>query len=122
MLLVALALVAAACGGGESACSTIVADGVDLFQDAIDELEGLTLADLSLAGSDPFSSEEFDRRGEELERRTQEAGCTDEEMSKLLVDQLDQLEVGANNPAGQLVVSILQQAAEQGEFSVDFDG
>ena len=122
MLIVALALVAAGCGGGEGGCNAIMDDGIQLFQDALDELEGLTLADLSEADSDPFSSADFERRSEELEERTEEAGCTDEEMSELFADRVDELEVGDNNPAGQFLVSILQQAAEEGEFRVDFDG
>ena len=122
MLIVALALVAAACGGGEGGCSAIMDDGIGLFQDAIDELEGLTLADLSDAEADPFSSADFEQRSEELEQRTQDADCTDEEMSELFADRVDSLEVGDNNPAGQFLVSILKQAAEEGEFSVDFGG
>ena len=122
MLIAALALIAAACGGGDAGCTAIMDDGIDLFQDAINELEGLTLADLSEAESDPFSSADFENRSAELEERAQEAECTDEEMSELFADRVDQLEVGDNNPAGQFLVSILQQAAEEGEFSVDFDG
>ena len=120
MLIVSLAVVAAGCGGGEAGCAAIVDDGLVLFQDALDELEGLTLSDLSDPSADPFSSGDFDSRAEQLEQRTRDAGCTDEEMSELFADRIDELEVGSENPAGQFLVSILQAAAAEGDFSLDF--
>ena len=97
-------------------------DGLDLFQDALNELDGMTLADLSDPSADPFSTGNFESRSDELDRRTREAGCTDEEMSELFASRVDELQVGGDNPAGQFLVSILRQAAESGEFSVDFSG
>jgi hypothetical protein len=120
MLILALALVAAGCGGGEASCTAIMDDGLELFQDALDELAGMTLTDLSNPSADPFTGGDFESRTDDLDRRTREAGCTDEEMSELFAERVDELEVGSNNPAGQFLVSILKQTAESGEFSVDF--
>lgn len=120
LLIAALAVVASACGGGDAGgCAAIMDDGLALFQDAIDELDGLSLTDLS-DGSDPFSSDDFERRSTDLEQRTTDEGCTNEEMSELFVDRIGELEAGDTNPAGQFLVSILRQAAEAGEF--DFTG
>lgn len=118
-LLAALALVAAGCGGGEAGCGAIMDDGLELFQDALDELEGLTLSDLADPSADPFSSGDFEARADELDRRTRDADCTDEEMAELFAERIDELSVGDDNPAGQFLVSILKQAAESGDFTLD---
>jgi hypothetical protein len=122
MLIVALALAASGCGGGDASCTAIMDDGLVLFQDALDKLEGMTLSDLSDPSADPFSSGDFESRADDLDRRTREAGCSDQEMSELFAGRVDELEVGNSNPAGQFLVSILKQAAESGDFSVDFSG
>lgn len=122
MLVAALALVAAACGGGEAGCDAIMDDGLVLFQDALDELEGLTLSDLADPSADPFASGDFEARADALDERTRDAGCTDEEMAELFAERIDELSVGSDNPAGQFLVSILQQAAASGEFTLDLGG
>ncbi len=116
-LIVALAVGLAACGGGSSACAVIVDDGVALFQDVIDELDGLTLTELD---EDPFATEEYEQRVSDLESRTREAECSDEEMSELLTEKIGSLEAGDSNPAGQFFIAIVTQAVENGEF--DFSG
>ena len=108
------ALVAAACGGGSSGgCATIVDDGVDLLQEAIDGLAGLTLTEIQ---EDPFDDPELDRRFEELEQRSNDEGCTDDELNDLFIEGFDRLDAGDDNPAGAFLVSVLQQAADQGGF------
>lgn len=114
-----LALIAAGCSGGGSSCAAIVDDGMDLFQDAIDQLDGISLTDLD-AESDPFSSDDFDARAADLERRTTDSGCTDEEMTELFADKLSGLEADDSNPIGQVFISGLTGAVEDGEF--DFGG
>ncbi|MGI9647389.1 MAG: hypothetical protein ACR2OI_02605 [Acidimicrobiia bacterium] len=114
ILIAALALALAACGGGDAGCPGIADDGVDLIQDAINELEGLSLTDLS---GDPLSSDDYERRSEDLERRGDQAGCTDEEMAKLFADRVDRLTAGDNNPAGEFLLSIMTAASDEGEFS-----
>ena len=116
LFLTAIALIASACGGGSS-CAAIVDDGVELFQDVIDELDGLTLADIQ---EDPFSNDDFDRRSDDLERRTAEAGCTDEELTELFSERIGDLSAGSDNPAGQALISALTSAASSG--SLDFGG
>ena len=91
VLLIAVALVTAGCGGGGSSCAAIVDDGVELFQDAINELDGLALDDIQ---DDPFATEDFDRRSEDLDKRTTEAGCTNEELSELFTERIGDLSAG----------------------------
>ena len=114
LLLLGLALIAPACGGGGASCADIVDDGIVLFQDVIDGLDGLQLADIQ---DDPFESEDFERRSDELDERTAEAGCTDEELTELFTARVGDLSAGSSNPAGQFMVSLLVAGAESGELS-----
>lgn len=118
IFLSALALVLAACGGSDSSCSAIADDAIDLFQEGIDELDGLS--DLQSLDSDPFSGGDFEARGAELEQRQIDAGCTDEEMTELVVDKMGDLTAGDSNPAGQFLISLLTGALEDGEFDIGF--
>ncbi len=118
LLLTTLTLVLASCGGGSSSCSAIVDDGMELFQDAIDQLDGLSLSELENA--DPFSDSEYEQQAEELEQRTTESGCTDEEMTELFADKIGTLEAADSNPAGQFFLTFLAGAAEERAF--DFGG
>lgn len=114
MTLTALALVLAACGGADAGCPSIADDGVDLIQDAIDELDGLSLSDLN---NNPLSTDDYERRSEDLERRSDAAGCTDVEMAELLSQRVDRLSADSNNPAGEFLISIMAAAADEGEFT-----
>ena len=117
LFLVALALVAAGCGGGSSSCSDIVDDGIDLFQDVIDELDGIDIADMQ---DDPFETEDFEQRTDDLDRRTTEAGCANEELTELFTERIGDLTAGSSNPGGQYLVSLLTAAVETGQL--DFGG
>jgi hypothetical protein len=117
LFLIALALITAGCGGGGSSCADIADDGLALFQDAINELDGLDLADIQ---DDPFETDDFERRSEDLDKRTTEAGCTDQELSELFTERIGDLSAGSSNPAGQFLISLLTTAAENGEL--DFSG
>lgn len=109
-----VAVITAACGGGSSGgCAAIVDDGVDLLQEAIDSLAGLTLSEIE---NDPFDDPDLDRRFDELEQRSDDEGCTDDELNDLFKDGFDRLEADGDNPAGAFLVSVLQQAADEGGF------
>lgn len=114
LLLLGLALVASACGGGSASCTDIVDDGIALFQDVIDGLDGLDIANIQ---DDPFETEDFERRSDELDERTTEAGCTDEELTELFTERVGDLSAGSSNPAGQFMVSLLVAGAESGELN-----
>ena len=113
-----MALVLSACGGSGSSCSAIADDAIDLFQEGIDGLDGLSLSELQNFDTDPFS--DLEARGAELEERQIDAGCTDDEMTELVVDKMGNLTAGDSNPAGQFLISILTTALEDGEFDIGF--
>ena len=117
ILFSALALALTACSDSGSSCSAIVDDGMDLFQDVIDSLDGKSLNEIQ---EDPFTTADYEQRVADLEQRTTDAECTDEEMTDLFTQRVDTLEAGESNPAGQFFISILSSAVEQGEF--DFGG
>jgi hypothetical protein len=111
-----MALVLTACGGSGSSCSALADDAIGLFQEGIDEFDGLSLSDLENLDTDPFGDLEV--RGAELEERQIDTGCTDEEMSELVAEKMGELEAGDSNPAGQFLISILTTAMEDGEFDL----
>lgn len=116
-LMLSFALVAGACGGGDGGgCEAIVDEGVDLLQQAIDDLAGLTLSDIE---SDPFDDPELGRQFDDLEQRSNDEGCSDEELNDLFLDGFNRLEAGEDNPAGTFLVSVLQQAANEGGFQLN---
>lgn len=114
LFLTVLAVTAAGCGGGQAACETIVDDGIALFQDVIDDMDGLTLADL---GSDLFESPDYEDRAADLERRTTAEQCADEEMAELFAEKLPELTAADTNPGGQFLISFFNSAVQNGEFS-----
>ena len=116
----ALALILGGCGGSESNCSAIADDAIELFQEGIDQLDGLSLSDLQSLDSDPFADGDFEARGADLEKRQIDAGCTDDEMSELVSGKMGDLRAGDSNPAGQFLISILTSAMESGEFDLGF--
>ena len=87
-------------------------DTVDLVQEAIDALDGLALDDIQ---EDPFAGSDFEERSAALERRANEAGCSDEELAELFGDRLPRLGASDTNPAGQFLVEILRNSD-----SIDF--
>lgn len=112
MLCAAVTMVAAGCGGGSAGCASIVDDGMVLFQDVIDEMDGLTLDQLN----DPFDSPVWEERTVKLQERTDAEGCTDEEMADLFAEKVEILTADDTNPGGQLLISFFNQAVESGTF------
>lgn len=113
-LALAIAMVAAACGGGSASCADIVDDGMVLFQDVIDEMDGVALTDLG----DPFEDPEWEARADDLQQRTDEAGCTDGEMTDLFAEKLPVLTASDTNPGGQFLISFFNQAIASGTFDL----
>ena len=107
-----LALVAAGCGGDANSCETIADDGIDFMQDSIDAMEGLSFSDV-----DSFDSTELESRGADLERRLVESECTEQEFGELMVERMDRIQVGDDNPMGEFLMAVLEPAMEDGSFS-----
>lgn len=99
-----LVSLAPACSGGDSACVTIADDAIEVFQDLIDEIDELDLAEAAAAGDDftfPGLSE-MERRADELQSDLEEAGCDDAELRDLLTERIGRLE--ARTVFGQAVI------------------
>jgi hypothetical protein len=123
-LLVVLALVVAACGDDDAAdagsldsCESIADAGIAMIQDVIDEIDDMTLEEQIALGSseeEPQMFQDMEARGEELETRAEEVGCSDEQMAELVVDRLSDL--SSDSDFGQLVLETVKAQAEDGEL------
>jgi hypothetical protein len=89
-LIGATVLVVSACGGSDSAsCEGIAEDAMGLVQGLIDEIDGMSLEELSSLG-DEFTSD-FEAQFEDLEARADDANCSDSEMADLVEERVDDL-------------------------------
>lgn len=110
-LLLALALIAAACGdddggaGGSvdpadaNSCEDLADVTVNLIQQAIDAVADMDMADfLSMAdeGNIPPEFEQMETVGEEIEARAEQLGCTEEDAQELVCDRLGRIEAGSD--------------------------
>lgn len=107
VVIATLAMVLAACGDSDSGsadtCEGLVDQGIDLIQDALDEVSGMSLEELAAMGDDlPPGFAELETRGEELERRSDELGCTEAELNRLFTEKADDLE--ADGPFAELIL------------------
>lgn len=106
----ALSLLVAGCGdsdagGGGSIddCDDLVAAGLDLIQDVLDEVGDMSMEELAALGDqEPEFVQDLETRGTELEQRQVELGCSDAELEAGLIDGLDSLE--ADGPVAELML------------------
>jgi hypothetical protein len=97
----ALALVVSACGGGDSSgCAGIADDAVELVQTLIDEIDGMSLEQLTEIGEEFAAGLESDF--EELQTKADDASCTDAEMGDLVEERVGDL--SAETQFGQLFI------------------
>jgi hypothetical protein len=100
------ALIVAGCGGGDT-CETLVDSAIELVQDAIDELDGMSVEDLAAAeGDGPEAFRRLETEGAALEERAADLGCTSEEIAGLLADRVDRLE--ADSDYGQAIIESIR--------------
>jgi hypothetical protein len=115
-ILAALTLVLVGCAsGGEVDCSEIVDEGLALYQDVIDDLDGKSIDELE---GNPLEAGDYAQRSRVLERRTINSGCTDAEIAELLGLRFGELQAGDSNPAGQAFIAALAAAVERGGFDL----
>lgn len=88
ILLAVLGLVAASCGGGGDAaadtCEGIADQAIDLIQEAINEIDSMDVEELMAMEDEPEVLTDMEQRGEELQAKASEIGCSDAEMEELL--------------------------------------
>ena len=102
VLVLALALVAAACGGDDSAdpasldnCDGILDAGVGLLETAIEAFDAMSTEDLmALADSDnpPEAITTFETDGRALAARAETLGCDQAELTAGLGERIDDIE------------------------------
>lgn len=107
ILVAALGLVAAACGGDSGgSCESVADDAIDVIQEVIDEMDALSLEEIASMEEEPQVLQDMEQRAEELQDQANDLGCSDAEMEQLLNARADQLT--ANGMFGELLVDELQ--------------
>lgn len=120
--LAVVALALTACGGddggdaaGADSCAALADEGIELVQGVLDELEGMSLADLAAAGDeDPEFIQDMEEKGEALDARQSELGCSDEEMEELFLARLDDLDVEPGSIGSFLVDTLRSEGFDFG--------
>ena len=117
----ALAVAAAACFGESGpadpeaigTCEGLADAGLVLLQDTIDSIEDLEAEELSeLDGAEdtPQRFREFEVRGDALDARAEQLGCSSQVRRALLAERVDQLE--ASSPQGQAIIESVRIAGD----------
>lgn len=108
ILIAALGLVAAACGGDDAggSCESVADDAIQVIQDVIDELDSLTLDELAAMDDEPEAIADMERRADELQDKANDLGCSDSTMEELLNARVGDLK--AEGMFGELLVSELE--------------
>lgn len=114
ILLVALALVAAACGSQPETCDEVADETIALMQDLIDNVEAefgeQSLEDIierMLAGEELPSVVAFEEEADQLSERAGELGCTQEQLEKAVASRTDRLE--ATTPLGEFIIEGIER-------------
>jgi hypothetical protein len=107
ILMAALGLLAAACGGDSGgSCESVADDAIQVIQDVINELDSLSLEEIAAMEEEPEALADMERRADELQDRANELGCSDAEMEELLNARVGDLE--AEGMFGELLVGELE--------------
>lgn len=108
-LVCAIAIVLAACGGGDAGgCPALADDAVALVQDVIDEVDALSLEELASLGDAEFLAD-FEERAEDLDQRAEDADCSEEELATLLQERAGDL--SASTEFGQIFVDLISSGS-----------
>jgi len=106
ILMAALGLVVAACGGDSAgSCESVADDAIDIFQDAINEIDKMSLEELA-SGDEPQALVEMEERADELQGQAEELGCSDAEMEELMNARAGDLT--ADGEFGQMMLEGIQ--------------
>ncbi len=110
--LLAIALVAAACGdddaadpGSADSCEGLAVAGIAMLQETIDIIDNMDIADLIALGESDETPEVFadlESRGDELEARADELGCSDEQIATLMAERAGDL--SSDSDFGRLIL------------------
>ena len=107
VLLAALGLVAAACGGDSGgSCESVADDAIQVIQEVINEMDSLSLEELASLEEEPEVLTNMQVRADELQDEANELGCSDATMEELLNARVGDLE--ADGMFGELLVDEMQ--------------
>ncbi len=109
VLIAAMSLFVAACGGdsdaGGASCDSVADDAISLFQDVINEMDAMTAEQLGSA-EEPAALGELESKSDELQTRADDLGCSDEKMEELLTARIGDLT--SDGLFGELMISELE--------------
>lgn len=107
ILLAALGLIAAACGGDSAgSCESVADDAIEVIQEVIDELDALTLEEIAAMEEEPEVIQNMEARADDLQAQANELGCSDAEMEQLLNARVGNLR--AEGMFGELLIGELE--------------
>ena len=118
-VVLAVALLAAACGGDDASdpasidsCEGVADATIGLMQDVIDIIGGLDAAALGamMAGDQPEEFDSLEETAGILGQKGEELSCTN--LNDLLAERVDQLTVADDNAIGQLIVQGILEGDE----------
>ena len=114
LLFVVLALVLAACGGGQAeTCDELAEETVKLMQELIDDVEkevgNVSIEELISAGEALPSVQGFEEDAAKIDERAAELGCTQTEIQDGVAARANELE--ANTPIGQFFIEAIRDGA-----------
>jgi len=111
ILVIVLALVLSACGGGQAkTCDDLADQTIDLMQNLIDdaetELGDMTVEELIATGGDLPSVDQFKEDAAKIDERAVELACTQADITAGVAERVDQLE--AHTPIGEFLIKAIR--------------
>ncbi len=103
------AAVLTGCGGTGANCGPIADEGIELLQDFIDEFDQLTPDEAAAAAVDPEFLADIEERADEIDAKADAEGCSEEQITELLLERADGLE--ARTEFGQLLLDVILDEA-----------
>ena len=98
----------AACSssGDEASCAEVADEAITVIQDFVDEVSALSVEEIFATDENVPGIDDFEARGEELQEKADDAGCSDEEMQSLINQRLSRLE--SDSEFGQLIIDSIR--------------
>lgn len=110
VLIAALGLVAASCGGdsGGGSCEAVADEAIEIFQEVIDEFDEMSIDELGELEEEPQAVTDMEKKFEDLESQASDLGCSDAEMEELFAARIGNLE--SDGLFGQFMIEGLQES------------